>query len=60
MSDTWNDIQAIKNRHNTLRAKMMVRRKQRADIVAGLSSTTGAPSIVPATVQPPIIGTATC
>uniref|UniRef100_A0A0B6ZWL5 mRNA m(6)A methyltransferase n=1 Tax=Arion vulgaris TaxID=1028688 RepID=A0A0B6ZWL5_9EUPU len=54
MSDTWNDIQAIKNRQNTLRAKMMERRRLREDIAAGLSNTGGAPSIVPTIVQTPI------
>ncbi|BFZ13120.1 hypothetical protein BsWGS_16159 [Bradybaena similaris] len=60
MSDTWSDIQAIKNRSSNLRAKMIARRKQREGIVAELielssASSSGAPSIVPASIQTPAL-----
>ncbi|CAG5135898.1 unnamed protein product, partial [Candidula unifasciata] len=58
MSDTWNDIQAIKNKQNNMRAKMIARRKQREGIVAELielSSSSGSPSIVPANIQSPAL-----
>ncbi|KAK7483066.1 hypothetical protein BaRGS_00025729 [Batillaria attramentaria] len=55
MSDTWSDIQALKDRQNSLRAKMLQRKREREGLVAELqgvqpsSSTSGAmPSSAPA------------
>lgn len=50
MSDTWSDIQALKDRQNTLRAKMLQRKREREGLVAELqgvqttSSSSGAAS----------------
>ncbi|KAK3731758.1 hypothetical protein RRG08_035427 [Elysia crispata] len=49
MADAWNDIQALKNRQSSMRAKMMERRKQREGLAAELTSSGAAPSIVPVT-----------
>ncbi|XP_005104194.1 N6-adenosine-methyltransferase catalytic subunit [Aplysia californica] len=49
MSDaSWSDITALKNRQSSLRAKMLERRKQREGLAAELTSSGGAPTIVPA------------
>ena len=47
MADAWNDIQALKNRQTSMRAKMMERKKQREGLAAELTSSGAAPSIVP-------------
>ncbi|GFO20701.1 N6-adenosine-methyltransferase subunit [Plakobranchus ocellatus] len=52
MADAWNDIQALKDRQSSMRAKMMERRKQREGLAAELTSSGAAPSIVPVTAVP--------
>ncbi|XP_076449417.1 N(6)-adenosine-methyltransferase catalytic subunit METTL3-like [Babylonia areolata] len=42
MSDPWNDILTVKDRKNTLRAKMMQRKKEREGLVAELTGETSA------------------
>ncbi|XP_071088181.1 N(6)-adenosine-methyltransferase catalytic subunit METTL3-like [Haliotis cracherodii] len=47
MSDTWDDIQAVKSRHNSLRAKLLQRKREREGLVAELkapASTSASPS----------------
>ncbi|XP_074645216.1 N(6)-adenosine-methyltransferase catalytic subunit METTL3-like [Tubulanus polymorphus] len=40
MSDTWSDIQAIKNKQSSLREKLLRRRREREGIVADITSST--------------------
>ena len=49
MSDPWNDIQTAKDRKNTMRAKMMQRKKEREGLAAELigESSSGVSSASP-------------
>ena len=40
MSDTWNEIQAEKNKQLNMREKLAMRRKEREQVVAGVQSIT--------------------
>lgn len=37
MSDAWSDIQALKDKQNSLRAKLLQRKKEREGLVAELT-----------------------
>ncbi|PVD20656.1 hypothetical protein C0Q70_18814 [Pomacea canaliculata] len=46
MSDTWSDLQALKNKQNTFRAKLLQRKKEREGLVAELQGeTSSAPHV---------------
>ncbi|KAL8574597.1 hypothetical protein ACOMHN_061597 [Nucella lapillus] len=52
MSDPWNDILTVKDRKNTLRAKMMQRKKEREGLVAELIGETSTGTSSAAASQP--------
>ena len=43
-SDAWNEIQALKSKQNSLRAKLAARRKEREGLVAEISNAKTTPS----------------
>ena len=48
MEDTWNDIQAVKTKQQSLREKMLRRKREREGLVAGITGATSAPVSEPA------------
>lgn len=44
-SDAWSDIQAIKSKQSSLRAKMLQRRKEREEIAAEITKSSISPTI---------------
>lgn len=43
-SDAWSDIQAIKSKQSSLRAKMLQRRKEREEIAAEITKSSISPT----------------
>lgn len=50
MSDAWNEIQALKSKQNSFRAKLAARRKEREGLVAEISAKTSSTSPVVSSV----------
>lgn len=45
MTDAWNEIQALKSKQSSLRAKLAARKKEREGLVAEISKSTSSQSV---------------
>lgn len=51
MSDAWEEIQALKNKRNSLREKLQKRKKEREDILNHTGGPLGVPEVSPSSLS---------